>query len=158
MGIAIRGGIVLGILVTIWQFVMGITGWYKDPVLLNVFFLVILFEVVVLLWALKRTAPDSSYGRQVANGLVLSLVAGAIIICSSLVFTTIAYPHYFEELRACQTEMMKAQGLSEADIKAQLAAAAALQTPIGNALTGFAGTVGTALVVSAVAAMFWRKK
>jgi hypothetical protein len=158
MSTPIRAGVLLGVLVTIWQFVIGFTGWYKDPVMLNLFFLVILFELVVLLWALKQTAPASTYGRQVANGLVLSLVAGAIIICGSLVFTTIAFPDYFKELEASQAAMLKTQGLSEADIKGQLAAAAAMQTPLMNALMGFIGTVVTALVVSVVAAAFWRKK
>ena len=31
MGVAIRGGAILGILVVIWQFVMGLTGWYTNP-------------------------------------------------------------------------------------------------------------------------------
>jgi hypothetical protein len=154
----IRAGLLLGVLVTVWQFVIGFTGWYKDPVLLNLFFLVIPLEIGILLWSLRGTAPVSTYGRQVANGLVLSLVASAIIVCGSLVFTTVAFPNYFEELRASQAEMMKTQGLSEADIKAQFAAAAALQTPVANALSGVAGTVATAVVVSAVAAIFWRKK
>jgi hypothetical protein len=158
MGTPIRAGVLLGVLVTIWQFVIGFTGWYKDPVMVNLFFLVILFELVVLLWLLKQTAATSPYGRQVVNGLVASLVAGAIIICGSLVFTTVAFPDYFAELEAVQAEMLKTQGLPEADIQAQLAASAAMQTPFVNALMGFVGTVVTGLIVSAVAAMFWRKK
>ncbi|MBP1648220.1 MAG: hypothetical protein H6Q30_1665, partial [Bacteroidetes bacterium] len=27
----VKAGIVLGILVVVWTFFMGITGWYKDP-------------------------------------------------------------------------------------------------------------------------------
>jgi hypothetical protein len=137
---------------------MGFTGWYKDPVMLNVFFLVIVFEVALLLWALKQTAPFASYGGQVVNGLVFSLVAGAIIVCSSLVFTTSSFPHYFEEIRAVQARTLAAQGVSKPDIDLQLAAAAAMQTPAMNALSGFVGTLVTGVLVSAVAAIFWRKK
>jgi hypothetical protein len=158
MSTPIRAGILLGILVTIWQFVMGVTGWYKDPALMNVFFLVIVFEIVVLLWALRKTAATTTYGGQVVNGLVFSLVASVIIICSSLVFTTVAYPNYFKELEACQAEMLKAQGVSEADIKTQLAASAWMLTPLMNALAGVVGTVVTAVVVSAIAGAFFRKK
>jgi hypothetical protein len=158
MGIAIRAGVVLGVLVTIWQFVMGITGWYKDPVLLNVFFAVIVFEVVALLWALKRTAPTSTYGGQMLNGLVFALVASAIIFCGSLAFTTVAFPHYFEEMKAMQAEAMRARGLAPAEIDTALAAFASTQTPLVNALSGVIGTVVTAVAVSAVAAAFWRKK
>ena len=158
MGVAIRGGAILGILVVIWQFVMGFTGWYKDPVMLNLFFLVILFELAILLWALKQTAATSTYGAQVRNGLVLSLVAGVIIVCGSLVFTVVAFPDYFREIAAAQAGMLRAQGLPEAEIEAQLAAGAAMQTPAMNALMGFIGTVVTALVVSPLAAFAWRRK
>jgi hypothetical protein len=158
MSTPIRAGVFLGVLVAVWQFVMGFTGWYKDPVLLNVFFLVIVFEVAVLIWALRKTAPEATYGRQVVNGVVISLVAGAIIVCTSLVFTTIAFPDYFREIQAAQAGMLKARGLSEADIQAQVAASAAMQTPLMNALSGFIGTVVTGLVVSATAAFFLRNK
>ncbi len=158
MAMAIRAGVYLGVLVTIWQYLMGFTGWYKDPVLLNLFFLVIVFEIALLLWALKRTAPFESYGGQMVNGLVFSLVAGAIVVCSSLVFTTSSFPHYFEEMQAMQARALAAQGLSKPDIDLQLAAAAAMQTPAMNALSGFIGTLVTGLLVSAIAAIFWRKK
>jgi hypothetical protein len=36
------------ILVSIWTFVIGLPGWYKDPVLLNLFFLVILLQIGVI--------------------------------------------------------------------------------------------------------------
>ena len=54
--------------------------------------------------------------------------------------------------------MLKTQGLSEADIKMQVAAAAALQTPFMNALSGVIGTVVTGVVVAAIAGAFLRKK
>jgi hypothetical protein len=154
----VRSGILLGVLVTIWQFVMGLTGWYKDPALMNVFFLVIVFEIVVLLRMLWQTAPTAAYVGQLVNGLVFSLVAGAIIVCGSLIFTTVAYPDYFKEMQAMQAGILKAQGLSEADIQAQLAAAAATQTPLMNALSGVIGTVATGVVVSAVAGIWLRRK
>lgn len=37
-------GIALGVLVAIWTFLMGFTGWYKDPVLLNLFWFVIAMD------------------------------------------------------------------------------------------------------------------
>ena len=158
MSIPIRAGVLLGILVTIWTFVMGFTGWYKDPVMLNLFFLVILLEVGMVVWALARTAAHTTYGGQVVNGLVLSLMAGVIIVCGSLVFTMVAFPNYFADIQAAQTEMLKAQGLSEAEIGTQVAASVAMQTPVMNALSGFAGTVVTGVIVAAIAGIFLRKK
>ena len=158
MPIAIRAGVLLGALVTVWQFLVGFTGWYKDPVLVNVFFLVIVFEIVLLLWALRKTAPASTYGSQIVNALVFSLVASAIIFCGSLLFTTVAFPRYFEEMNAVQVQALQAQGLTDAEIQSRIAAVAPMQTPLMNALSGVIGTVVTALVVGAVAAIFWRKK
>ena len=54
--------------------------------------------------------------------------------------------------------MLKAQGLSEDQIRTQVAAAAAMQTPVMNALSGFIGTVVTGVIVAALAGAVWRKK
>jgi hypothetical protein len=158
MSIPIRAGVLLGVLCVFWTFVMGFTGWYKDPVMLNLFFLVILLEVGIVIWALRKTAPSATWGGQIMNGLVLSLVASVIIFAGSLLFTTVAFPNYFTELQSVQAEMLKAQGLSEADIKMQVAAAAAMQTPFINALTGVIGTVVTGVIVAVIAGAFLRKK
>jgi len=158
MSIPIRAGVLLGVLCVFWTFVMGLTGWYKDPVMLNLFFLVILLEVGIVIWALRKTAASATWGGQIVNGLVLSLVASVIIFAGSLFFTTVAFPDYFTELQSAQAQMLKTQGLSEADIKMQVAAAAALQTPFMNALTGVIGTVVTGVVVAAIAGAFLRKK
>jgi hypothetical protein len=158
MTIPIRAGALLGVLCVVWTFVMGITGWYKDPVLLNLFFLVILLEIGIVIWALRKTAPAATWGGQIVNGLVLSLVASAIIFAGSLLFTTVAFPTYFADIQAAQTEMLKAAGMSEADIRTQLAASAAMQTPFMNAINGVIGTVVTGALVAAIAGAFLRKK
>jgi len=158
MSIPIRAGVLLGVLCVFWTFVMGFTGWYKDPVMLNLFFLVILLEVGIVIWALRKTAASATWGGQIVNGLVLSLVASVIIFAGSLLFTTVVFPTYFADIQAAQTEMLKAQGLSEADIKMQVAAAAAMQTPFINAITGVFGTVVTGVLVAAIAGAFLRKK
>jgi len=158
MRTAIRAGVLLGVLTVVWTFVMGFTGWYKDPVMLNLFFLVILLEVGIVIWALRKTAPSATWGGQVLNGLVLSLVAGVIIFAGSLLFTTVAFPTYFSDLQAAQAQMLKAAGLSEAEIQSQVAASAALQTPFMNALSGVIGTVVTGVIVAAIAGAFLRKK
>jgi len=158
MSIPIRAGVLLGVLCVVWTFVMGFTGWYKDPVMLNLFFLVIPLEIGIVIWALRKTAHGDGWGGQIVNGLVLAVVASVIIFAGSLLFTTVAYPDYFNEIQAAQAEMLKSAGLSEADIKSQVAASAAMQTPFMNALTGVIGTVVTGVVVAAIAGAFLRKK
>jgi hypothetical protein len=158
MNVPIRAGVVLGVLCVCWTFMMGITGWYKDPVMLNLFFLVIPLEIGIVIWALRKTAAGATWGGQVVNGLVLSLVASVIIFAGSLLFTTVAFPNYFSDIQAAQTEMLKAAGLAEADIRTQVAASAAMQTPFMNAISGVIGTVVTGVVVAAIAGAFLRKK
>jgi hypothetical protein len=159
MGITVKSGIVLGVLVGAWTFVMGFTGWYKDPVLLNMFWAVIVIQIVLLLWALRQTASAGArYGAQVWNGTLLSLVGGVIIFASSLIFTTVFFPQYFDELRQIQSQMLKQAGQSDAEIKAVLDAGAATATPFYQGLFGFIGTVVTGVVVSAVAGAFLRRK
>jgi len=62
---------------------MGFTGWYKDPVMLNLFFLVIPLEIGIVIWALRKTAP-SHVGRAGRERPVLSAVASVIIFAGSL--------------------------------------------------------------------------
>jgi hypothetical protein len=54
--------------------------------------------------------------------------------------------------------MLKTQGLSDADITMQVGAAAAMQTPLINALSGVIGTVVTGGLVAAIAGAFLRKR
>jgi hypothetical protein len=155
----VKAGLLLGILCGIWMFVVGFTGWYRDPVMLNMFYLVILFEIVILVWALRKTAAlGRGYGGQVGAGMLVSLIGGVIIIGASILFTGVVFPDYFQELKAIQVEMLRAQGKSENEIAAMMAMTAGMYTPMMNALTGFAGTIGTGLVASLIIAAFVRKK
>jgi hypothetical protein len=158
MSVPVRAGLLLGVLVVCWTFVMGFTGWYKQPQLVGLFFLVVPLEIGVVAWALAQTRVHASYGQQVMNGLVLSLVASVIIFTGSLLFTAVAFPTYFADIQAVQVQQLRAQGVGEAQIANQLAVDAAMQTPLMNALTGVIGTVVTGVLVAAIAAAFLRKK
>jgi hypothetical protein len=152
-------GLLIGVLCAIWMFMMGFTGWYKDPAKLDLFFLVIAIEIGGLIWGLRQTAAQGrTYSGQVAAGTLISIVAGVVIICSSLLFTTVAFPDYFEEINAVSREMMVKEGRTEADIQQTLEAAAPMQTPFRNALIGFTGTVVTGIVASGVLAVWVRAR
>jgi hypothetical protein len=99
-----------------------------------VFFLVIPIEIGGLIWGLKRTAAEErTYRAQVVAGTLMSVVAGVIIIASSLLFTTV-FPDHLQELEA--------RGSSA--------------TPMGQALDGFIGTLVTGILASAVIAIWVR--
>jgi hypothetical protein len=149
----LSAGILIGVLCGAWTFVMGLTGWYKDPVMMNAFFAVILIQIAGLIWGLTQTAAQGrTYGAQIVAGTMMSVVAGVIIIASSLLFTTVVYPEYFAEIDAAYRALLQQQGKSEAEIAEALAANAAAATPMNQALQGFIGTVITGIVVSAVLA------
>ena len=155
----LKAGIVLGLLVVVWTFVMGVTGWYKDPSLLNLFYIVVLIEIAVLFWGLRLTAKEGKgYGAQLGAGTLMSVYGAVIIFFGSLLFTTVVYPHYFEELRVMGEEVLRARGVPEDQIKAQLDLAASMQTPFMQALIGAVMTVVTGFVASLVLAAFLRAK
>jgi hypothetical protein len=154
-----KAGIVLGVLVAVWTFIMGFTGWYKHPTLLNLFWVVILIQIGVLVWGLRLTALEGrSYWGQVGAGTLMSLVGGVIIFLGSMLFTSVVFPEYFRELRQMGEEVFRAQGMSAADIKTALDNQARTQTPFMQAFSGFIGTVITGFVISLVAGAFLRKK
>ena len=155
----LSAGLLIGVLCSVWTFVMGFTGWYKDPALANVFFAVILIEIGGLIWGLRRTAAQGRvYGGQILAGTMMAVVAGVIIIASSLVFTTIVFPDYFNEVERTYRATLQQQGKTEAEIAAALQTSAASATPMAQAMSGFVGTLVTGIVASAVIAIFVRRR
>jgi hypothetical protein len=158
MNLTLRAGAVLGVLVVAWTFLMGVTGWYKDPVLLNLFWIVVLIQIGVLLWALTKTAAVNGYARQVLSGTLISAIAAIPIFVGSLLFTMVAYPRYFEELAAVQEEMLRKAGRSEVEIQTAIGLAAEGATPLAQAIAGVIGTVLTGIFASSMIAVFHRRR
>jgi hypothetical protein len=155
----LSAGLLVGALCAAWTFVMGFTGWYRHPTLANLFFLVILIEVAGLWWGLRKTAAEGrGYGSQVVAGTMMAIVAGVIVIASSLLFTMVAFPDYFRELEEAYRESARAQGRSEAEIAQSISDNMAAATPMGQAMAGFLGTLITGILASAVIAIFIRAR
>ena len=124
-------GLLIGALCAVWMFVCGVTGWYKDPKLNLLFFLVIPIEIGGLIWGLRQTAREGrTYLAQIVAGTMMAVIAGVVIIVASLAFTAM-YPEAMEALRA-------------ADPSA---------TPMSQALSGFIGTLVTGILASAAIAV-----
>ena len=136
----VKYGLWIGVLCVLWTFVMGFTGWYKHPTLLNLFWLVVVIEIAFLVVGLRESAAAGNrYWQQVAAGTGMAAVAAVIIFCGSFLFTSVVVPEYFGEMQAM--DMSKP-----------------LQTPLSNAISGAVGTLATGLVASLVIAAFCRQK
>jgi Protein of unknown function (DUF4199) len=159
MNPVLAAGLLIGVLCAVWTFIMGATGWYKDPAMMRWFFLVIAIEVGGLIWGLRRTAAEGrSYGGQVIAGTMMATIAGVVVICSSLLFTTVVYTDYFAELETMNVKMLREQGVPESEIDRQVIANRASNTPMGQALLGFTGTLITGIVASALLAIAIRRR
>ncbi len=158
MPTTLRAGLILGLAVAAWTLVMGFTGWFKHPSLHHLFWLVIPLQIGVLVWSLRTTAPTTGYNQQVWSGVSSSLLGSVIIYGASVYFTTVVFPHYFQDMEVLGRQVMASQGLSPAQIEAAVKASAPLQTPRVSAMSGAIGTVVTGFFTSIVAAIWLRRK
>ncbi|MBK8793081.1 MAG: DUF4199 family protein [Holophaga sp.] len=158
MNPTLLGGLLLGFLVSSWTFFMGVTGWYKDPTRLALFWMVIPIQIAVVLWTLHRTSAAAGYGRQVVNGVALSILASLIIFGGSLLFTTVVFPTYFADLEAIGRLKMAQDGLSQARIDELIRLQAPWQKPLPTAFAGVFGTWVTGLITSLLAAVWFRRR
>lgn len=156
----IRGGILLGILVTIWTYIFGATGMHKSATGALVFACVAtLIELVVLAWALKRTAAEGRrWIGQVSAGTLLAFVGGCLILATSYLYMTQVNPTYMSEVREAGVAALRAQGLDDAAIQKRMDLQAMYGTPMAQAVTGFVMTVITGFVLSAILGIFIRNK
>ena len=155
----LSAGLLIGVLCGVWTFVMGFTGWYKDPAMLNAFFVVIPIEIGGLIWGLRKTAAQGrTYLGQVVAGTLMSVVAGVIIICSSLLFTTVVFPDYFTEAQNARRQILAAQGRTAAEIEQVVGTDPAASTPMAQAMAGFIYTLVTGIIASALIGLFVRHR
>lgn len=158
MSTTVRMGLMIGLLCGLWLLVMGFTGWYKHPVLLNAFWVVLLIQIAVLVWGLKKTAATNPLGKQIMAGTLASLIGGAVMFLFSYLFTAVLFPNYFDELRTINQEMMRQAGRSEGEIAEMMAAARPMETSFMQAFLGLIGTVVTGFLASIPIGAIYRKK
>jgi hypothetical protein len=156
----LSAGLLIGLLCGAWTFVMGFTGWYKDPALANGLFIGVAMAIEIggLIWGLRQTAAlGRAYGGQILAGTMMAIVAGVIIIAASLLFTTVVFPNYFSDIELAYRAVLQKQGKTDSEIAAAIQASAASATPMAQAMSGFVGTLVTGIVASAIIAIFIRR-
>ena len=155
MNIPVKYGLVLGVIVAAMGFALATLGLHTNEMAPGGFVIVaIIINVVIVVLAVRRLAPVSSWPQQVGNGLILGLVGAAIIFLGSWVMTAVVFPEYYTEFAEAARARAVAAGLSPEEIEA--AEAIASGTPAGSAFSGALGTVITSVLVAGIAGFFSR--
>ena len=148
---AVQAGVILGIMVVVWTLLHGFTGWYKDPGMSWTFWMVIPFQIILLVWMLKNTKKQGfGYGQQVLAGVVMSLVAGVIIFAGTYLVTTAVFPTYYADIQAMLERIRAATG--------KPVGAGPPMTAMSSSVKAFLGTFCTGLIVSVIAAVLIRDR
>jgi hypothetical protein len=159
MATILKAGIVLGVLCEIWAYLYVAMGWHRNAATANLFFVVILIQLLVLIWALRQTAAEGrGYGGQLGAGTLISFLGGVIILIGSYLCMTVVFPNYMAEYQAMQEEALRTAGRSEAEIQQVRDLAAKTSTPAMSSIMGFIGTAVTGFVMSLVLGAFFRAK
>jgi len=152
-------GILIAVCCGLWQLIMGFTGWYKDPVMQNLFWLIILIQFFCLIWGLTRTGKEGKrYWAQVGSGTLMSLLAGMILFFVAYLFTAVLFPNYFEEMVALQRSAFEKAGRTPEEIKFTMDIMARTAKPWVQGISAMTGTVVTGFVCSLLIAAFVRKR
>ena len=155
----LTAGVLLGLIVAVWDFIYGFAGLYKSMVGALLFIVVaILIQVGVLIWGLKQTVKDGRrYWGQVGAGVLICLIGGILIIFASFAFTA-TFPDVFDVTAEMQADGWSQRGMSDDEIDAMLERTAATRTPWYQALMGFVGNMITGFIISLIAAAAIRVK
>ena len=155
MTIPIKYGLVLGVIVAAFGFVLGMSGLHTHPMAPMGFVIVaIIINVVIVVLAVRRLASISTWIQQVGNGLVLGFVGALVVFLGSWLMTAIVLPDYYAEFAEAARVRAVADGLAAEDIEA--AVTMATGTSVGSAFQGALGTMITSVVVAGLAGLFNR--
>jgi hypothetical protein len=153
----LNAGLLLGLVVAVWDFVYGFAGLYRSAAGGGIFLLVvILIQIAGLICGLKQTVKDGrGYGGQVLAGILICLVAGVVIVIASFAFTAV-FTDVFDVAAELQADSWAQAGMSDLDIEATLAKTEFMRTPWFQAMMGFVGSMITGTVFSLIIAAFVR--
>jgi hypothetical protein len=155
----LAAGLMIGVFCGLWTFVMGFTGWYRDPVMNRAFYTVVAIEVIALAWGLRQTARQGrGWAGQVVAGALMAVVGGVIVMMASLLFTTVAFPDFFAEAERLGVQQLRQAGVTEDQIAAQVARTRSTATPMNYALMALVATFITGTIASAALAVVIRER
>ncbi|MEE8412694.1 MAG: DUF4199 family protein [Acidobacteriota bacterium] len=158
MKIAIKASLALMIAVMIVTVLMYVTGLYENLLIggLGSILLFIAANVAVVFWALKQTAAENGYLRQLGGGALIGLIGGVLVFLGSMALM-MALPDYLEDVKTAQIVSLEQFNPPEDVLEKQITKIEAT-TPVSSSMQGMVGTFFTSLIVGAIVAIFKRKK
>lgn len=158
MSVAVKWGVLLAVVVTVFNVVWVLAGMHTNPVAaIGYLAVVTILAILSVVLALKATAGENPYGRQLLSGLVVGLVGGVVIFLTSWITLAFILPDTIPEQVAGFSAAYESMPIPE-EQKTALVAALENVTPVSSALQGFVGTVITCFVVGAITGAFLRRK
>ena len=159
MNVVIKWSVILAALVAVLSVVIALTGLHQNPMVGGMVSIVIAIaiNVVVVFLALKQTAAENFYGKQLLNGVLIGAVAGVLILLTSWLLLAVVFPDYLAQMAAGYEEWFEAAGMTEDQIDTQMQKLDNA-TALGQSIAGLIGTFFTSIIAAAIIAIFKRKK
>jgi hypothetical protein len=159
MSAVIKASVALAVLVAIVSVIFAVAGLHEKGIMPGIVLLVVFIALNVgcVFWALKQTAADNGYGKQLLNAAVFGLIAAVLIFGFSILNLKVFFPSYLEESTTATIEFLEGMNMPAEALQAQVQKQEA-RTVVGDSTGGAIGTFLTSLIVGAIIAIFKRKK
>ncbi|AFK05036.1 hypothetical protein Emtol_3910 [Emticicia oligotrophica DSM 17448] len=153
--IALKWGIITAIMIMIYTVLLYVTGFFKNPALSWIPFILLLFGIIMSLREYKSLNDKFlNFSEGLGLGTLMSTVCGLIAAMFNYIYIKFIDTTIIQQMRELQIEQMENQGLSQAQIDQAMEIASRFATPgltfifsvIGYVLFGFVFS----LVVSAI--------
>ncbi len=159
MHVTLKASLILAGLVALLSILIYLTGLHTSFVAGQAIFLVgaIAINAGVVFWALRQTAAENGYGRQLLSSAVIGVAGGVLIVLISWVLLSFVFPDVLDEARQAAVQYLRSSGAPEADVERQRATLEAA-TPMSQSIPGGLGTLFTSLITGAIVGVFQRKR
>ncbi|MGD8376412.1 MAG: DUF4199 family protein [Acidobacteriota bacterium] len=158
MGAALKWGIILVVAVTALNAIWIGAAWHTTPTgAMGFVGVAILVNIVAVILALKETAGENGYGRQLLAGLVVGIVGAIGIFLTSWMMLSFVFAEAIPDQIAGFTAAYQSWPIPD-EQKAELVVALDGVTAVTSAMQGAVGTLFTSFIVGAIAGAFLRRK
>ena len=159
MNVVIKWSGVLAVVVAVLSLLVAVAGLHESPMVGGLGFVVvaILVNLAAVFLALRETKDQNAYGKQLMNGVLIGVIAGALIFLSSWAMLSVVFPDYLGEMKEGYTAFFEASGVPE-DVMQQQIAQLEATTPVSQSMAGFIGTFFTSIIAAAIIGIFVRKR